>query len=78
MPKQRKLPVRFLNYNMHKCVYRRSDGKLIEVSACLTGQHETVGSLLEIGNMLFKDSRDITQEEAAAMHTYFKRKYKKA
>lgn len=61
-----------------KPCYKISDGKLVEISSGLTNELETVGSLIEIGNILFKDSRDITQDEAAIMHTYFKRKYKKA
>lgn len=61
-----------------KARYKISDSKLIEIASGLTNELETVGSLLEIGNILFKDSRDITQDEAAIMHTYFKRKYKKA
>ncbi|MBI4682691.1 MAG: hypothetical protein HY757_06280 [Nitrospirae bacterium] len=44
----------------------------------MTSELENVGSPLEIGNILFKDSRDITQDEATAMHTYCNRKYKKA
>jgi len=58
--------------------YKISDGKLIEISAALTAEFEAVGSLIEMGNILFKDSRDITSDEAAAMHTYFTRKYNKA
>lgn len=58
--------------------YKVSDGRLIEISARLTVELETIGSLIEIGNVLFKDSRDITRDEAAIMHTYFKRKYTKA
>ena len=58
--------------------YKVSDGRLIEISAGLTAELETIGSLIEIGNVLFKDSRDITQNEAAIMQTYFKRKYRKA
>lgn len=58
--------------------YKISDGKLVEISSGLTNELETIGSLIEIGNVLFKDSRDITQDEAAIMQTYFKRKYTKA
>jgi|GEM_PF-4763755 hypothetical protein len=43
-----------------------------------TNEFETVASLYEIGNILFKDSRDITRDEAVVMHNYFKRKYTKA
>ncbi|MEK6656370.1 MAG: hypothetical protein AABY58_02915 [Nitrospirota bacterium] len=55
------------------------NGNLIEIpfSSEPTSEIETISSLLEIGNILFKDARNETPAELEAMRSYFKSKYKK-
>ncbi len=53
------------------------DNKIEEIPPGFTYELETINSLLEIGNMLFKDARNESPEELKAMRSYFKNKYKK-
>lgn len=51
--------------------------QVIELPYGITNEVETISSLIDIGNIIFKDSRSISSDESAAMHSYFKKKYKK-
>jgi hypothetical protein len=51
--------------------------KIIELPYGITNEVETISSLIDIGNIIFKNSRGISHDEAVAMHSYCKKKYKK-
>lgn len=51
--------------------------KIIELPCVIKNEIETISSLVNLGNILFKDSRDISPDESVAMHLYCKNKYKK-
>ena len=57
--------------------YRIVGTKLIDISSGITNEVDTIRSLIDIGSILFKDSRDMLPDELAAMRSYVKAKYKK-
>lgn len=65
-------------WNIHfKPYYIISDRKVISVLRGVTKEVETINSLITIGNIIFKDGRDISPDESVAMHSYIKKKYTK-
>ncbi len=57
--------------------YKVINDKVIELPYSVKTDINTVSSLLDIGNILFEDSRDLYPDELNAMHSYIKKKYKK-
>lgn len=58
-----------------KPYYIISDRKVISVLHGVTKEVETINSLTVIGDIIFKDGRDISPDESVAMHSYIKKKY---
>lgn len=62
--------------------YINGDGALIEVkeiqsSRTMTNEVNAVAELVAIGALVFKDSRNITADEAAIVHSVYKKKFSK-
>lgn len=53
------------------------NGSVEEISSDFTNEIEAINSLMTIGNILFKDSRNETPNELKAIRSYFKSKYRK-
>lgn len=53
------------------------NGRVEQISSDFTNEIEAINSLMTIGNILFKDSRNETPNELKAIRAYFKSKYKK-
>ncbi|MCK5506163.1 MAG: hypothetical protein KAJ10_13445 [Thermodesulfovibrionia bacterium] len=71
------VPSRTISSRHFKPNYIIVDNKVEAIPAGIPNELETISSLLEIGNILLKDSRNESPEELQAMRSYFKSKYKK-
>lgn len=60
-----------------KPYYIITDRKVISVLHGIPKEVETINSLMTVGNIIFKDGRDLTPDESVAMHSYIKKKYTK-
>lgn len=75
------------NYSVHKSdssqaikfkpKYNLVGEKLIDVSNEISNEIETMNSLINLGNVIFKNSSNLTAEESAALKLYRKNKYKR-
>lgn len=57
--------------------FRVINGKMFSLTDPLISSIEATNNLLEIGDILFKDARDISSAESAFMHSFVQTKYKK-
>lgn len=57
--------------------YRVINGKFFPLTEPIVTSIEAASNFLEIGNFLFKNSRDISAEESAMMHNFIQKRYKK-